>query len=235
MMRINKFLSMHGIASRRTIDKLIASGKVKVNGAVASLGEEVSESDTFIVDGKKVVVNKPVNFEYYLLNKPLSVLCTLKDEQRGRRKVTDIVKSKERIYPVGRLDYMTEGLIILTNDGEVVNKLLHPSKEVWKRYYCIVDRPIHEEFLSKWRKGIVLDDGPTLPAKVTRDSKRKDAIYIEIAEGRNRQIRRMMGYFQLKVSYLQRVRVGEIELESSLEVGKYRKLTQKEIAYLRSL
>lgn len=226
---------MHGIASRRMIDRLVENGKVKVNGEVASLGQEVSDEDSISVDGKKIDITKSINFEYYLLNKPLSVLCTLKDEARGRLKVTDIVKSKERIYPVGRLDYMTEGLIILTNDGEIVNKLLHPSRQVWKQYYCIVDSPILEEHIGKWKKSIVLDDGPTLSAKIKRDSKRNDAIFIEIAEGRNRQIRRMMGYFRYSVKYLQRLRIGEIELDKDLVVGKYRRLTEKEINYLRSL
>lgn len=233
-MRINKYLSTLGVASRRTIDKYIEDGKIFVNGEKATQGMDVSEKDVIEVSGKKVE-NSFEEKVYFMLNKPLEVLSASSDD-RGRKTVVDLVRTDKRIFPIGRLDYMTTGLILLTNDGELFNRLVHPKSEIYKKYYVKIFGEMKKEEIEELKKGVVLDDGKTLPAKVSqiKYDKNKTSMYISIREGRNRQIRRMIEKFGYKVILLRREKIGELSL-GDLAEGKYRELTREEIEYLYSV
>lgn len=232
--RINKYLASLGVASRREVDRLIEEGAIKVNGEVASAGIKVSDRDEIYIRGKKIS-NREEKKVYYLLNKPLDVLSSAKDD-RGRTTVVDLIKCKERIFPVGRLDYNTSGLIILTNDGELFNRVIHPKAEVYKEYYAKVFGEIKDSAVEKLQRGIELEDGMTLPAyvKVLKKEKGKSELLISIREGRNRQVRRMLDAVKHPVIILRRERIGKLSL-GDLKVGQYRELTKGEIDYLYSL
>ncbi len=232
-MRINKYLASLGIGSRREIDRLISEGKIKINGKIAAQGEQVSSEDTILVRGKKVegVEEKKV---YILLNKPKKYLSAAKDNRK--KTIVDLVKVPERIYPIGRLDYETEGLILLTNDGDLFNKVIHPRSEVYKTYIANIRGRISRDKLKALELGVDLDDGRTLPARVKaiKIEEKNSIVEISIREGRNRQIRRMFDEVGHRVIDLKRTSVGEIEL-GNMELGKWRQLTEKELKYLRSL
>ena len=234
-MRINKFLSSLGIASRRAIDKYIEEGRIKVNGVIASTGIDVTEQDEIYIDNKKIETNRIEEKVYFMLNKPLEVLSASSDD-RGRKTVVDLIKTDKRIFPIGRLDYMTSGLILLTNDGELFNRLVHPKSEIYKKYYIKVFGEVKKEEIEELKKGVLLEDGKTLPAKVSgiKYDKNKTSMYISIREGRNRQIRRMIEKFGYKVLMLRREKIGELSL-GDLKEGKYRELTKEEIEYLYSV
>ena len=234
-MRINKFLSSLGIASRRAIDKYIKEGRIKVNGVIASTGIDVTEEDEIYIDNKKIETNRIEEKVYFMLNKPLEVLSASSDD-RGRKTVVDLIKTDKRIFPIGRLDYMTSGLILLTNDGELFNRLVHPKSEIYKKYYIKVFGEVKKEEIEELKKGVLLEDGKTLPAKVSgiKYDKNKTSMYISIREGRNRQIRRMIEKFGYKVLMLRREKIGELSL-GDLKEGKYRELTREEIEYLYSV
>lgn len=234
-MRINKFLSSIGIASRRAIDKYIEEGRITVNGIIASTGIDVTEDDEIYVDNKKIETKKIEEKVYFMLNKPLEVLSASSDD-RGRKTVIDLIKTDKRIFPIGRLDYMTSGLILLTNDGELFNRLVHPKSEIYKKYYIKVFGEVKKDEIEELKKGILLEDGKTLPAKVSgiKYDKNKTSMYISIREGRNRQIRRMIEKFGYKVLMLRREKIGELSL-GDLKEGKYRELTKEEIEYLYSV
>ena len=234
-MRINKFLSSLGIASRRAIDKYIEEGRIKVNGVIASTGIDVTEDDEIYIDNKKIETKRIEEKVYFILNKPLEVLSASSDD-RGRKTVVDLIKTDKRIFPIGRLDYMTSGLILLTNDGELFNRLVHPKSEIYKKYYIKVFGEVKKEEIEELKKGILLEDGKTLPAKVSgiKYDKNKTSMYISIREGRNRQIRRMIEKFGYKVLMLRREKIGELSL-GDLKEGKYRELTREEIEYLYSV
>ena len=234
-MRINKFLSSLGIASRRAIDKYIEEGRIKVNGVIASTGVDVTEEDEIYIDNKKIETNRIEEKVYFMLNKPLEVLSASSDD-RGRKTVVDLIKTDKRIFPIGRLDYMTSGLILLTNDGELFNRLVHPKSEIYKKYYIKVFGEVKKEEIEELKKGVLLEDGKTLPAKVSgiKYDKNKTSMYISIREGRNRQIRRMIEKFGYKVLMLRREKIGELSL-GDLKEGKYRELTKEEIEYLYSV
>ena len=234
-MRINKFLSSLGIASRRAIDKYIEEGRIKVNGVIASIGIDVTEDDEICIDDKKIETKKIEEKVYFMLNKPLEVLSASSDD-RGRKTVVDLIKTDKRIFPIGRLDYMTSGLILLTNDGELFNRLVHPKSEIYKKYYIKVFGEVKKEEIDELKKGVLLEDGKTLPAKVAgiKYDKNKTSMYISIREGRNRQIRRMIEKFGYKVLMLRREKIGELSL-GDLKEGKYRELTKEEIEYLYSV
>ena len=234
-MRINKFLSSLGIASRRAIDKYIEEGRIKVNGVIASTGIDVTEDDEIYIDNKKIETNRREEKVYFMLNKPLEVLSASSDD-RGRKTVVDLIKTDKRIFPIGRLDYMTSGLILLTNDGELFNRLVHPKSEIYKKYYIKVFGEVKKEEIEELKKGVLLEDGKTLPAKVSgiKYDKNKTSMYISIREGRNRQIRRMIEKFGYKVLMLRREKIGELSL-GDLKEGKYRELTREEIEYLYSV
>ncbi len=234
-MRINKFLSSLGIASRRAIDKYIEEGRIKVNGVIASTGIDVTEEDEIYIDNKKIETKRIEEKVYFMLNKPLEVLSASSDD-RGRKTVVDLIKTDKRIFPIGRLDYMTSGLILLTNDGELFNRLVHPKSEIYKKYYIKVFGEVKKEEIEELKKGVLLEDGKTLPAKVSgiKYDKNKTSMYISIREGRNRQIRRMIEKFGYKVLMLRREKIGELSL-GDLKEGKYRELTREEIEYLYSV
>ena len=234
-MRINKLLSSLGIASRRAIDKYIEEGRIKVNGVIASTGIDVTEEDEIYIDNKKIETNRIEEKVYFMLNKPLEVLSASSDD-RGRKTVVDLIKTDKRIFPIGRLDYMTSGLILLTNDGELFNRLVHPKSEIYKKYYIKVFGEVKKEEIEELKKGVLLEDGKTLPAKVSgiKYDKNKTSMYISIREGRNRQIRRMIEKFGYKVLILRREKIGELSL-GDLKEGKYRELTREEIEYLYSV
>lgn len=233
-MRINKYLASLGVGSRREIDRLIEEGKIKVNGEVITAGVKVTENDVIEVKGKKISKGAERKV-YYILNKPLEVLSSAKDD-RGRKTVVDIIKCKERIFPIGRLDYNTTGLILLTNDGELFNRVIHPRSEVYKEYYVKVLGEIKDSSIKKLEDGVELEDGVTLPAyvKLISREKGKSEIMISIREGRNRQVRRMLDAVNHPVIILRRERIGKISL-GKLRVGEYRELTESEIKYLYSL
>nr|WP_307774983.1 pseudouridine synthase [uncultured Cetobacterium sp.] len=234
-MRINKYLAQKGVASRREIDKLIENGDIKVNGKPVTPGQKVTEKDEISIKGKTFEKSKTQKKYYFLLNKPKGVLSSAKDD-RGRKTVVDLIDCSDRLYPIGRLDYETEGAIILTNDGEIFNRVIHPKGEVFKEYYAIIKGEIKDKDLSRVAKGVILDDGPTLPgrAKMIKRHHNKSEVLLSIREGRNRQVRRMFEAVKHPVIYLRRESIGKIKL-GDLEVGKYRRLTSEEIKYLKSL
>lgn len=233
-MRINKYLASLGIGSRRAIDKMIDDGRIRVNGEVISAGVKVTDDDLIEIDGKKISKEAEKKV-YYLLNKPLEVLSSAKDD-RGRKTVVDLIRCKERIFPVGRLDYNTTGLIILTNDGELFNKVIHPRAELYKQYYVKVLGEIKDSSLEMLRNGVKLEDGMTLPAivKLIKREKGKSEVEISIREGRNRQVRRMFDSVNHPVITLKREKIGKITI-GKLKLGEYRELTKEEINYLYSL
>lgn len=232
--RINKFLAELGVGSRRAIDKMIEEKRIKVNGILAESGIKVDKSDKIFVNGKLLEFEKKKKV-YFMLNKPKRVLSTAKDE-RGRKTVVDLIDTKERIFPIGRLDYDTEGLLLLTNDGEIFNKVIHPRTEVYKTYLVEARGNINMTTLNKLKRGVMLDDKMTLPAKakILLADERHTELHFAIKEGRNRQVRRMFEIVGHPVINLKRIMLGELNLEG-LEVGEYRPLTKKEINYLYSL
>ena len=232
--RINKYLAELGVGSRRAIDKMIEEKKIKVNGVLAESGIKVDNNDKIIINGKPLNIEKKQKV-YFILNKPKRVLSTAKDE-RGRKTVVDLIDTKERIFPIGRLDYDTEGLLLLTNDGEIFNKVIHPRTEVYKTYLVEAKGNINMTILNKLKRGIMLDDKITLPAKakIILADERHTVLHFAIKEGRNRQVRRMFESVGHPVINLKRIMLGEINLDG-LNIGEYRPLTKKEINYLYSL
>ncbi len=229
--RLQKYLADAGVASRRKAEELIAQGVVRVNNRTAKIGDSVDvKNDTVTVRGKRVFQAK--NLYYILLNKPRGYVTTT-DDELGRKCVTDLVKVKERIYPVGRLDRVSEGALILTNDGQFANTLMHPSHHVAKTYRVTVRGEISEGQMKRLAEGIELDGRMTAPAQVRTLEKLEDRTVIEIVlhEGRNRQIRRMLEALEKEVIRLKRTAIGSVEL-GSLPVGRYRDLTEKEIESL---
>ena len=233
-MRLNKFLAACGIASRRDCDKLIAEGKVCVNGKAAVLGIDVSDSDCVTVDGRQVTLKKN---EYYLLNKPKGYLSTVSDE-KGRKTVLDLMPyTVGRIYPVGRLDYDSEGLLILTTDGELAQRLTHPSNEVPKTYLVKIEGTLKESDLNPLRSGIEIDGGyvtKKCKAHIVETNKQYTKIHMTITEGKNREIRKMFAAIGREVVLLKRIKVGELTLRG-LDRGSWRKLSRQEVEYLMSL
>ena len=234
-MRINKFLAEKGVASRRRIDKLIAEGRIKVNGKVATLGEDVTEKDEIFVD-ENLVSQEETVYEYYLMNKPKGVLCTVADD-RGRKTVIDLLpEGSGRVFPVGRLDYDTEGLLILTNDGDLSFRLTHPSNEIPKTYMARIEGTMTEKDLNPIRSGVELDGVLTKKCKahIVETNKAYTKVHVTITEGKNRQVRRMFEAIGRTVSLLRRVNIGKLKL-TGLDRGKVRKLTEDEVAYLKGM
>ena len=228
--RLQKILSRAGIASRRAAEQMILDGRVKVDGKVVNeLGTKFDITTNKIsVDDKLISYNEKKM--YILLNKPKNVLSTAKDD-RGRKTVIDLITDiAERIYPVGRLDYDTEGLILLTNDGELMNAVLHPKFQINKTYLAKVTGEITEAKLNKLRTGIQLEDGLTAPAKVRviGRSSTEAKIEITIHEGRNRQVRRMFAAIGCEVKKLKRIKFVNLLIQD-LKIGQYRQLTEIEI------
>ncbi|WP_143055881.1 pseudouridine synthase [Anaerobranca gottschalkii] len=233
MERLQKFMAAAGVASRRKSEELILEGKVKVNGQVIrELGFKVSEKDRVEVEGK--VINKKINHVYYLLNKPVGYVTTVSDPQ-GRKTVMELVPKGKRVFPVGRLDIMTDGLLLLTDDGQLAYQLTHPKYLVEKEYHVKVKGKVGLDQIEKLEKGIMLEDGLTAPAKavILKETNGETVISLTIHEGRNRQVRRMMEAIGKKVLKLTRVRYGDLTL-AGVPVGKYRVLTDKEVEKLKS-
>ncbi len=227
--RLQKFLAANGVAARRKAEEMIAAGRVTVNGAVASLGAKVDpQKDSVLVDGAAVELQaKKV---YLKLYKPRGIVSSCVS-QRGESTICDLIKDvKERLYPVGRLDQASEGLMLLTNDGELANKLMHPRYEHEKEYYVDVQSPMSDVDLKTLSSGIQIEDKRTLPAKVRRLG--KNSFSITLKEGRKRQIRLMVEALGNKVTSLKRVRIKNITL-GDLKAGQYMSLTVKELASLR--
>lgn len=233
-MRINKFLAESGVCSRRAADKLIEEGVVKINGKVCGLGAEVEMSDSVSVNGK--IVNTVKKYDYYIMNKPKGYVCTVKDD-KGRKTVMDLLPPNiKRLFPVGRLDYDTEGLLILTNDGNLTFKLTYPKNEVPKTYLVKTEKPVTEEDLNKLRSGVVIDGVKTKKCnvKLIETTKEGSKLNITITEGRNRQIRKMIEAVNNNVDFLKRIKIGELKL-TGLNRGEVRSLTPFEIEYLLNL
>ena len=228
-MRLNKYIAESGFCSRRKADELISQNRVTINKDTAKLGMEVREGDIVRIDGEKIKVD--TDYEYYLLYKPKKVICTNSDNF-ARRLAVDFIRSKKRLFTYGRLDYMTEGIIIVSNDGDTYNKVMHPRKKLFKTYVAKLDRPIDDKDLSRLEKGILIDGQKTAPAKIkkTDDAEVKVSIY----EGRNRQIRKMFENLHYNVKELKRVTIGEFKI-GNLKPGEYRKLTEDEIEYIKNL
>ncbi|MBN1467173.1 MAG: rRNA pseudouridine synthase [Fusobacteriaceae bacterium] len=231
--RINKYLAHRGVGSRREIDKLIEMNLVKVNGELASSGQKVDKNDKIEINGKLIEGYKEKKV-YFMLNKPQGYISAVKDMRE--KTVVELIDVPERIYPVGRLDLNTEGLLILTNDGDLYNKIIHPRAEIWKTYIAKVWGRVTEEEIIKLQEGIDLEDGVTLPAKVNLQRAYDNSSWVEISirEGRNRQVRRMLKAIGHHVIYLKREKLGELTVEG-LEVGQYRELYQEELDYIFSL
>ncbi len=235
LMRLQKYIAEAQIASRRKAEEMILAGRVSVNGKIITeLGTKVeSDSDVVRVDDKEIHICEKL--VYIMLNKPEGCVTTVKD-QFNRKSVMDYVSDvKERIYPVGRLDYDTSGLLIMTNDGEMTYRLTHPKHNVDKTYIAHVDRKPDERDMEKFRKGIVIDGRKTAEAeiKIIKEGKLTE-LEIKIREGRNRQVRKMCAAINCNVVKLKRIATGKLEL-GELEKGKYRYLDEKEILYLKSL
>ena len=225
-MRINKYLSRRGVCSRREADRRIEAGRVTVNGEQPELGQKATDEDDVRVDGQPVG-DKP-NKVYIVFNKPVGLITTANEEKKDN--VISHIDYPERIYPVGRLDVASEGLLILTNDGELTNRLTHPSFEHEKEYYVKVNRNISNTDLKKMANGVDIGNGKTLPADVERKSNK--TFFITLREGRNRQIRRMCEELEYEVDKLKRIRVATVTL-GDLPAGKWRELNKKEVAKLK--
>ena len=234
-MRLNKYIASAGICSRRKADELIANGNVKINGAVIKeMGYDVSGSDRVQVNGR--VIEEAGKKVYVLLNKPYGYITTMNDD-KGRATVAELVSDiPERLFPVGRLDYNTTGLLIMTNDGDLAYALTHPKNEVYKTYEAKVSGVISESRLAKLRRGVDIGGFVTSPAKVRviKQMPRHAVVEIKIREGKNRQVRKMFAAVGNKVMELKRVAVGDIKLGRLMQ-GHYRKLTKQETEYLKSL
>ena len=228
-MRLNKFIAESGFCSRRKADELILEGRVSVNKHEAILGMDITDADTVRVDGERIKIN--TKFEYYMLNKPKRVLCSSEDKF-GRKLAVDFIKTKRRLFTYGRLDFMTEGLIIISNDGEIYNHVMHPRKKLYKSYIAKVNRDIEEKDIEALTHRIVIKGKRTAPSKVKKIDKKE--IRIAIYEGRNRQIRKMLETLGYMVDSLKRVKVGELGL-GNLQSGESRALTTEEVEYLKNL
>lgn len=231
-MRLNKYLALCGVGSRRACDQVIAEKRVSVNGKnVLQMGTQVDENKDLVrVDG---IVVQPVRRRIYvLLNKPKGVVTTAKDE-RGRKTVLDLLDNRERLFPVGRLDAGSEGLLLLTNDGEMAHRLMHPRFKVTKTYRVRLTRDFVADDFAPLTAGVELEDGITAPCKARFYTDSLDRIEITLREGRNRQIRRMLEALGYRVRTLKRIQFGPLQLKG-VERGKWRYLTHAEIRQLRN-
>lgn len=227
-MRVHKYMAMCGVASRRKSEAIVLEGRVKINDqVVTSLGTLVEDGDVVKVDNKIITLEETK--VYIMLNKPLECVTT-SDDQFNRKTVLDYVEVKERIYPVGRLDYNTTGMLLLTNDGDLANKIMHPSSHLTKTYIASINGTPNAEEIQKFESGLMIDDRLTSPAKIK--VLKAGLVQVQIYEGRNRQVRKMLDKIGYPVITLKRAKIGDLDL-GSLKVGKYRHLTDKEINYLK--
>ncbi len=236
-MRINKFLSDQGYCSRRKADELIAQGRIHINGKKAVLGDDVTGTDIITINGKRLTLNTAPH-TYIVYHKPMGIECTV--NPRIKNNLISTLHIKERVFPVGRLDKDTTGLLILTSDGSVVNALTHPKTNVTKEYLVTVNKDIEQSLIRGLKKGVEINASSfgeepryvkTMPSHVEQTSAR--TLIIIIAEGKNRQIKKMCEAFGYRVRALHRTRVGKIIL-GTLAVGKWRKMTPTELEYIQS-
>lgn len=229
-MRINKFLADAGIASRRKSEKLILDGQISINGKIMTdLAYQVKNTDIVKYKNKTV---KPVNKKYYLmLNKPIDYACT-NSKKHDDKIIFDLIDIDTKLFSIGRLDKESRGLILITNDGDIYNKIIHPRNEIFKRYIVEIDRDFRKEDKYKLESGIDIGGYITTKSKVKILSNKK--IQIEISEGKNRQVRRMFAALGYNVIDLNRISIGKINM-SKLEIGKYRHLTNNELNYIKQL
>ena len=236
MERLQKIIASYGYTSRRKAEDLIKKNKVMVNGKIVSeLGTKVNEHDIISIDG--VIINKDVKHEYYILNKPRSVISSIKDD-KGRITVTDLINTEARIYPIGRLDYNTTGLILLTNDGDFANTLMHPSFEIEKTYIAKIDKMLSKEQLEKIKKNLIVEGRKVVinKLKVKKIDKEKNTMILEITiiEGRNHIVKKIFNEVGAKVTKLSRIGYGFLDIKD-LKSGEYRNLNNKKIKKLYAL
>ena len=235
MERLQKIMAKAGIDSRRKCEEIIEEGRVQVNGKVVTeLGTKVNPAqDKILVDGEEIEKEQLV---YILLNKPAGFITSV-DDPKGRRTVMDLINVRQRVYPVGRLDLDTEGLLLLTNDGDVSYALTHPSHKVGKKYLATVEGVPNQNKLKSLERGIKLSDGWTAPAKVelVMDFNKKAIVSIEIHEGRNNQVKRMFKAVGNPVTELKRIKVGPLTLDDDLKLGSYRHLKTEEVKQLKEI
>lgn len=233
--RLQKRMSELGLCSRREAERLISEGKVKVNGKVVTeMGVKVTSNDVIELEGN--VVKSNTKNVTYLFNKPIGVVSTAKDD-RGRTTVVDFfTKEKTRLYPVGRLDFNTSGLLLVSNDGELTNLVTHPSTHLNKTYFVTLDSFVKDEHIKELEKGVLLEDGLTEPAEIELKfrSMSKTQLQITIHEGRNRQVRRMFEHFDYHVKALNRDSIGFLTLDE-VKRGEYRLLTEEEVNKLKKM
>jgi len=227
--RVNKFLSEAGFCSRRAADKLIEEGAVTINGKIPEMGTKVSPSDEVRVNGKLITEPKK-DFVYLAFNKPRGIVCTT-DTRREKDNIIDFINYPERIFPIGRLDKYSEGLIFLTNDGDIVNKILRARNNHEKEYIVRLNKPIKGDFIHKMANGVPILD--TITKKCQVEQLGKDTFKIILTQGLNRQIRRMCEYFDYKVAGLKRVRIMNVDLD--IDKGKWRHLSEKELRKIQEL
>lgn len=224
--RINKYLSEVGFCSRRAADKLLEEGRIKINGKVPELGTKVSDEDIVEVDGKPIRENEESPI-YIAFNKPVGIVCTT-DTKREIDNIIEYINHPKRIFPIGRLDKPSEGLILLTNDGDIVNKILRGKNNHEKEYLVRVDKPLNSKFLEKMRNGVPILDTVTKKCEVERID---DMTFrIVLTQGLNRQIRRMCEFLGYEVKKLKRIRIMNIKLD--IPLGKWRDLTPEELSEL---
>jgi len=230
-MRLQKYISECGYCSRRKAETAISDGRVSVNGVVVTtLGTKVSYEDEIKIDGKILKIQKKV---YVMLNKPKGCITAVSDD-RGRKTVLDYVSEvPESLFPVGRLDYDTEGLLILTSDGDFANKLIHPSKNIKKTYLAGLNKLPEVSELEKLKKGVAIEDYIAVANEVYVYDKKNNICLIKISSGKNRQVRKMFDAIGYKVINLKRISIGEIKL-GDLKPGAYRFLSEEEIAYVNN-
>ena len=227
--RLNKYLSEIGHCSRRAADKLIDQGRIQVNGKAVVMGQKVSPQDRIEVDGI-LIENHQEGSVYIAFNKPKGIVCTT-DTRVEKDNIIDYINYPSRIFPIGRLDKMSEGLILLTNDGDIVNKILRARNIHEKEYIVTVNKPVTEEFVEKMGSGVPILDTVTKPCFVEQIHKKQFRIIL--TQGLNRQIRRMCEFLEYRVVELKRVRIMNLKLDT--KVGRYRDLTKKEMTELRKL
>lgn len=224
--RINKYLSEAGVCSRREADRLLEEGRITIDGVPAVMGSKVTLGQVVMLDGKKV--SKEEETIVIAFNKPVGVVCTSAKEDKNN--IIDYIGYEKRIYPVGRLDKESQGLILLTNDGEMMNRILKTANNHEKEYVVTVNKPINREFIEGMEKGVPILDTVTRKCKVYKVN--DTTFRIILMQGLNRQIRRMCEYFGYKVKRLERIRIMNIHLKG-IEQGKYRSLTTEELSQLR--
>ena len=226
MVRLQKFISECGYTSRRKAEEMILNKRVKVNGVIAELGVKVDElTDKVEIDGK--LIKKEDEKVYIMINKPTGYLSSVSDD-RGRKTVVDLLNIKERVFPVGRLDYDTEGLLILTNDGEFTYKVTHPKFEITKTYVATLNKNLNKEDKQKLLDGVTIEDYTAIASVIEEINEEKKEVLITISQGKNRQVRKMFESVGYKVLKLKRISIGNLML-GSLKRGEWKKLSQKEL------